>query len=176
MTAVLKIYEQARFGGLVFRHDRFSHNAILSANSDVGFLTYDERFGALPECFAGNLALSVHLIPLQGSYKGIDGSCPERRPSSFFYGILGAILAICFGLRTSYCLIVKADDCAYLIGWNLLIPLSFFSYIFGLWLLLDCTLYFTNQCTDAAKQTPNLGQQVHRINGNTVTVARLIPK
>ncbi|HMD85073.1 MAG TPA: hypothetical protein VKO18_10270 [Terriglobia bacterium] len=176
MTGVLKIYKQARFGGLVFRHDRFSHDAILSAHSDVGFLTYDERFSALPECFAGNLALSVNVTRLQGSYEGIDGSCDERRPSSVFCRILGSILAIRFGLRTSYRLIVKGDDCAYLIGWKLLIPHSFFSIVLDVWLLLDCFPYFTNQCTDIDKQTPYLGRQVHGFNGNTVTVARLIPK
>jgi hypothetical protein len=176
MTGVLKIYEQGRFAGFVFRHDRFSHDAILSAHGDVGFLAYGERFGALPECFAGNLALSVHLTRLQGSYEGIYGSCEERRPSSVFCRILDTILAICFGLRTSHLLIVKGDVCAYLIGWKLLITPSFFSIVLGVRLLLDYVLYFTDQGTDIDKQIPYLGHQVHGINGNTVTLARLLPK
>lgn len=90
-----------------------------------------------------------HLAPHKERYEGVDGRCHDRSPSRLFYGFLSGVCAVIFGLRVSYRLIAKGDDCAYFFGWidwHLLVPFSFLCTAYGFGAFVECTLYFTNPC------------------------------
>lgn len=116
---------------------------------DPGPLVYSKRFSALDKSSTSNLILFDHLAPHQNRYEGIDGDCHERQPRRFLYGFLSGVLALIFGLRISYCYIVKGNDRAYFygfIGWRVLVILCFLSNMFGFGALLECAFYFANPC------------------------------
>jgi hypothetical protein len=97
----------------------------------------------------GRLCSAIHLTSLISSYEGIDGRCYERRPSRIFYGLLNVAIFLCLGLRISYRLIVKGDDCAYFRGfidWHVLLSFSFLATAYGFGALVECVLYLTNPC------------------------------
>jgi IS1 family transposase len=82
---------------------------------------------------------------------------------------LGAVLAIGFGLSSSYRLLVKGDDSMYGIPWQILTPAYFFSLMIGWGLLADCVLYLTNPCSDTGQHEDAFGYEVHSYDSNTVT-------
>ena len=130
-----------------------------------------EGFSTLPKCGSGDPALPYHLTPYRQRYEGIDTRCHDRSYGRLSYTLLGGVLLFGLGVRIPYRLIVKGDNRAYFIPWQILTPLYFLFIMAGFGLLLDCVLYFANPCLDVGQEPPYSFYQSH---GNTVTQKYLL--
>src|SRR4029077_12658825 len=123
--------------------------------SEAWLLKSNNRAHGAPQLFAQQYSLSggsgssfPHLDPNKQRYEGVDGRCYDRTPGGLLYRILGVLLLLGFGLRSSHRLIVKGENRAYLIPWQILTPLYFLSPMIGWGLLADCAFYFAHPCSD----------------------------
>jgi hypothetical protein len=108
-----------------------------------------KRLRALAKSLTGYSVLLYHLAPNAQRYEGIDGRCHDRSPGRSLYGFLSGVFAACLGLRVSYRLIAKGDDCTYFHGLITWVPFSFLCTTYGFGALVECVFCFTNPCDES---------------------------
>jgi IS1 family transposase len=125
-----------------------------------GVLSQEDRLNWLkfyPRSFVRLETLSVipHLFSRQmgliSSNSGIDECCSESAPCCTPYRVLYSVLAIAFGLRISFRLIVKGDDRIYGLNGGWWIPVCCLSATYGFGMLIYCAF----ECVDGRAESPH---------------------